>query len=284
MVRMKKNRAVSSLVWVFLRTVILLFFVCVMLYPFLWMISGTFKTAGELMQVPPTLIPHMPTLDNYREVFKKIDILGRMYWNSLFVGLVIPVVQTVVCLPAAYAFANLRFRGKKIVFLAFMGSMMLPVQLTIIQNYVTMSRLKLINNPGSLILLGTFGAMCIFMMRQFFLTLPRELDEAARIDGCGIFRSFVRIAIPLAKPIISTNIILCFNAAWGDFYTPMLFLKRLEVMTLPVGMTVLSGAYNTQSPAVMVTAMTVSIIPVVIVYLLFRRQLIAGIATTGIKV
>ena len=194
------------------------------------------------------------------------------------------LLQTIVCLPAAYAFAKLRFPGKNIVFMAFMGSMMLPGQLTIITNNITMVDLKLVNNLMSVILLSIFSAFAIFMMKQYFMNLPKDLDDAAKIDGCSIWGAFLFVDVPLAMPIVSVNLILCFNSAWGGFFLPMIFLRKMEVMTVPLGMTVLQGAYNTESKAVLVAALMLSIVPVVIIFFLFRKQLIAGIATSGLKV
>lgn len=263
-------------------------FVCiivgtVMLYPFWWMLTGTFKTAGEIIRIPPTFFPHEFTFENIKFVFQSADIVGKMYINSFIVALSVPLLQTIVCLPAAYAFAKLKFPGKNIIFMFFMGAMMLPGQLTMITNYSTVIKLNLINKLSGVILLGIFSSFAIFMMRQFIAGLPRDVDDAAKIDGCGFWGAFLRIGVPLSVPIISVNLILCFNAAWGDFFTPMLILRRMEKMTLSIGMTVIQGAFGTQSRAVTVAMLTMSIIPVIVVFFVFRDKLIAGIATSGLK-
>ena len=129
---------------------------------------------------------------------------------------------------------------------------------------------------GSLIALGTFSAFAIFLIRQFFMSLPLELDDAAKIDGCGYFRSYLLIHLPLAKSVLAVNAILCFNGAWGDFFNPLIFLKSIENMTLPLGLSMLQGMYSQQSPAVNVATMVVALIPVLIVFLIGRKRLIAG--------
>lgn len=258
--------------------------VCVlMLFPFYYMIISSFKTMDEYMRPIPTLFPHDFSIESYKAIFEKIEIFGWFFLNSLYVSLLIPLLQTVVCLPAAYALARLNFKGKNLIFVLFISSMMVPGQLTIIQNYVTIVDLKLTNNLNSLVLLGIFSPLCVFMMRQFFLGLPRELEEAGKIDGCNAFQNFWYIVAPLSVPTIAVNLILCFNGVWGDFFTPMIMLKSQTVMTLPVGLTVIMGALRTQDPTVLMAALTISCLPVIIVFFVFRRKLIEGIASTGLK-
>ena len=274
----------SGLLWGALKFLLAFVVACIMLYPFWWMLTGAFKSALEISELPPTFFPREPTLENFDVIFGQADVFGQMYINSIIIAIAVPLLQTIVCLPAAYAFAKLRFPGKNIVFMAFMGSMMLPGQLTIITNNITMVDLKLVNNLMSVILLSIFSAFAIFMMKQYFMNLPKDLDDAAKIDGCSIWGAFLFVDVPLAMPIVSVNLILCFNSAWGGFFLPMIFLRKMEVMTVPLGMTVLQGAYNTESKAVLVAALMLSIVPVVIIFFLFRKQLIAGIATSGLKV
>ena len=153
----------------------------------------------------------------------------------------------------------------------FMAAMMVPAQLTIIPNYFIVKALGLMDSLGSLIALGAFSAFAIFLIRQFFMSLPLELDDAAKIDGCGYFRSYLLIHFPLAKSVLSVNAILCFNGAWGDFFNPLIFLKSIENMTLPLGLSMLQGMYSQQSPAVNVATMVVA--PVSYTHLdVYKRQ------------
>lgn len=256
----------------------------IMVYPLWWLFTSMWKDAQEINRIPPTIVALRPTLDNIKIILEKFDIIKNMLKNSLYVAITIPLLQTIVCVLAAYAFAKLKFFGSNFLFLLFMVSMMIPPQLTMLTNFLTITRkLKLMNDLKSLQLLGVFSAFAIFLLRQHFLTMPKELEEAAKIDGCSEMKCFLKISLPLAKPIILVNFILCFNAAWGDFFTPMVFIRDINKMTLSIGMTVINGAYSVQSPGVMVTALAISTIPSIIVFFIFRKQLIAGISSTGIK-
>lgn len=255
----------------------------IMIYPFVWMISASFKGVAEMYQIPPTIIPGEPTLGNYKIVFEQIGLLAGMYKNSLIVCTCITVLQTLVASSAAFAFAKMEFPGKNFIFILFMAAMMVPGQLTIIPNYYIIKNLGLMNRLGSLIALGTFSAFAIFLLRQSFLSLPSELNDAAKIDGCGAFRSYLFIHLPLVKSVLAVNAILTFNGAWGDYFNALIFLKKIENMTLPLGLSMLQGMYSTQSPPVTVATMVVALIPVLLVFLIGRRKLIAGVSTTGIK-
>lgn len=273
----------KNIVCIALKVIFSVLIAVIMIYPLWYMVTGSFKDPIEFVKTPPTFFPEEATLDNFKEVLGKTSLLGTFYKNSFIVSLAIPVLQTVVCLPAAYSFARLRFPGKNFVFMMFMGAMMVPGQMTMITNYVTMIKLNLVNSLTALILLGMFSTLAIFMMRQYFMNLPKELEEAAKIDGCSEFGAFLRIAAPLAKPIIAVNLILCFNGTWGDFFGPMILLRSTEKMTLPLGMTIIQGAYATTSRSVVVAALTLSIVPAMTIYFLFRKQLISGIASSGLK-
>jgi multiple sugar transport system permease protein len=205
-----------------------------------------------------------------------------LFGNSLYLSL-IPVLQILVCLPAAYALSRLKFFGRDVIFMLFMSAQMLPGQLTAIQNYVTMAKAGLVNNLNALILLGIFSPLCLFTMRQFFLGLPKELEEAGKLDGCGVLRNLLYVIVPLCLPVVAVNLILCFNGVWGDFFMPMILLKRPAVMTLPVGLTVLLGALRTQDPTVLMAALTLTCLPVVVIFFAFRRYFLEGIAMSGVK-
>lgn len=279
-----KNKKTKRIINKVIRFIVSSIIFVIMVYPLWWLFTSVFKDADEINRIPPTLLAINPTFENIRIIMDKFDILGNMFVNSLYVAITIPILQTIVCVLAAYAFAKLKFKGSNILFLIFMASMMIPPQLTMLTNFLTITKIfKLMNNLLSLQLLGIFSAFAIFMLRQHFLTMPKELEEAAMIDGCGPIRTFLHVSLPLAKPIIMVNFILCFNAAWGDFFTPMNFLRDTKKMTLSIGMTVINGAYSVQSPGVMVTALAFSTLPSIIVFFIFRKQLIAGISSTGIK-
>lgn len=255
----------------------------VMLFPFYFMVISSLKTMTEYTAAVPTLIPHEISLDGYKLVFSNMEVFGKMFLNSLTLAIVIPVLQTIVCLPCAYALARLNFKGKQFIFILLICAMMFPGQLTIIQNFSTMVELQLVNKLSSVILLGIYSSGAIFMMRQYFIGLPKELEEAAKMDGCNAFLSFIYVAAPISLPIVSTNLVLCFNGVWGDFFGPMLLLKKREVMTLPVGMKYIMGQLGSTTPTANLAALTVMCIPVIIFFFIFRKKLIGGIANTGIK-
>ena len=256
----------------------------IMTYPLYWLFTSSFKDGFEISSFPPTFFVHRPTLENFRIISEKWNVLGKMFLNSLILSTIIPIVQTIVCVPAAYSFARLKFKGRNVIFIIFMSSMMIPPQLTMITNYLTITtKLHLMNNLMSLIVLGVFSAFAIFMLRQFFMTIPQDLEDQAKIDGCGPVRSFLHVSLPLAKPMIVINLILCFNAVWSDFFGPMLFLRKTNMMTIAIGINVLNGVYSTQSLGVMVASLAIATLPAVIVYLIFRKQLVAGITASGLK-
>ena len=276
-------RKLKRVPWCLFLIVFLTIGTIIMIYPFIWMVSASFKEVAEMSQIPPTVIPRNPTIKNYLVVFQQMGLLAAMYKNSLIVSTSITVLQTLTASLAAFVFAKMRFPGKNFIFITFMAAMMVPAQLTIIPNYFIVKALGLMDSLGSLIALGAFSAFAIFLIRQFFMSLPLELDDAAKIDGCGYFRSYLLIHFPLAKSVLSVNAILCFNGAWGDFFNPLIFLKSIQNMTLPLGLSMLQGMYSQQSPAVNVATMVVALIPVLIVFLIGRKRLIAGVATTGMK-
>ena len=255
----------------------------IMIFPFYFMVISSFKTMSEYTAAVPTLIPTKISLEGYQLVFSNMKVFGRMFLNSLTVSIVIPILQTIVCLPCAYALSRLNFVGKKFIFILLICAMMFPGQLTIIQNFSTMTQLKLINNLMSVILLGIYSSGAIFMMRQYLLSLPKELEEAAKIDGCGTFRSFLYIIAPLSLPVVTTNLVLCFNGVWGDFFGPMLLLRNKESMTLPVGMKYIMGQLGNSTPTANLAALTIMCVPVIIFFFVFRKKLISGIANTGLK-
>lgn len=280
---MNKQKRAVRVVWRVFAVLFVLVVASSTLYPFLWMLSGSFKPAADLFGSPAELVPNHPTLANYGVVAEDGGVLGRMFLNSLFIATSITVLQSLFCAMAAFAFAKLRFRGSSALFVLFMTALMVPVQLTIIPNFFTLGKAGLIDTPWALIVLDVFSAFGVFLLRQFFMTVPKELHEAALIDGGGPWRSFWSIHLPLARPILAVNAILTFNAAWGDFFKPLVFLKSLDHMTLPLGISLIQGLYSQQGPTVMLATLVVAVVPVVIVFLVARKQLIHGLAYTGVK-
>lgn len=257
--------------------------IVVMFYPFVWMISSSFKNIREMYLIPPTLIPSAPTLNNYKVVFGQWNVLGGMYLNSIVTSVSATLLQLTFCAMAGYAFAKLRFPGRNLLFVALMAQMMIPQQLTIIPNYYIIKILGLMDSLGALVILKVFSMVTLFLTRQAFMSLPQELEDAARVDGCGFVRSFWSIHLPLARSVLAVGAVLCFNDVWGDFFNPLIFIKSMKHMTLPLGISMVQGMYSQQSPTVMVATLVVALIPVLVLFLFVRNKLVEGIASTGIK-
>lgn len=195
----------------------------------------------------------------------------------------ITIGQLITCSLAAYAFARLRFPGREIVFGIYLSSLMVPGQVTIIPLYILMKNLGLVDNHAALILPGLASAFGTFLLRQFFLTIPRELEEAAIVDGAGLLRVLVTVILPLSRPALAALAIFTFNFFWNDFFAALIFLDSPQNLTLPVGLSVLQGQYGGTSPAVMLAGVCMAIIPVLVVFLVGQRYIVEGITLTGLK-
>ena len=257
--------------------------VIIMIYPLLWMISSSLKHVQELAVIPPPLIPENPTLDNFRVVMEQLPLLLRMFANSFIVAISIPAIQTIIGTMAAYAFARIDFRYRHTIFMGYLCALMIPGTVTIIPVFIIIRHLGLMDNIAALILIGANNIFFIFWVRNFFMSIPRDLDDAAKIDGCNHFQSYFFVHLPLARPIIAVNAILMFNAAWGDYFGPLIFLRRVENMTVPLGLVMMQGMFSTATATVMIASIVTVLIPVIIVFLLGRRHIIAGISHTGMK-
>jgi ABC-type glycerol-3-phosphate transport system permease component len=251
--------------------------------PFLWIFRGALSpTDGELFRLPPSLLPEHPSTDNFGKVFQQVPF-GKFVLNSLIVAGTITLAQLVTCSTAAYAFARLRFRGRDALFAIVIASMMIPVQVTIVPLFLVMARLDLTNTLWALILPPVFSAFGIFFLRQYLRTIPRELDEAATIDGAGHAQIFFRILLPLCAPALATLAILCFTYWWNDLLLPLVMINDTETQTLPVGLVLLAGRFSTGSLGTIAAGITMAVVPVLIVFVLAQRYIVQSIAATGIK-
>lgn len=251
-----------------------------MLIPFLWMIMGSLMSEADILQANWSLSGPW-YFSNYRQVIERIPFF-TFYANTAKIAVVSTVIQLLICSLAAYAFARLEFRGRDLIFMLYLSTMMIPSQVTMIPQYVLMGKLKLLNSHTALIILRATSVFGIFMLRQFFLSLPQELSESARIDGCGELRIFTQIIMPLSKAAIATLTVFSFLGAWNDFMTPLIYLTTKSKFTLQIGIRYFQQMYGTEFTLIM-AATTMSLIPIVVLYLFCQRYFIAGIATTGIK-
>jgi ABC-type glycerol-3-phosphate transport system permease component len=250
--------------------------------PFLWILRGAFSpTDGELVKLPPTL-PDAPTVANFGKVFDQVPF-GKFVLNSLIVAGSITVAQLFTCSTAAYAFARLRFRGQGVVFAVVIASMMIPVQVTIVPLFLVMAELDLTNTLWALILPPVFSAFGIFFLRQHLMSIPRELDEAATIDGAGHGQIYFRILLPLTAPALATLGILAFTYWWNDLLLPLVMINDTQTQTLPAGLVLLAGRFSTGSLTTIAAGITMAVVPVLIVFVALQRYIVQSIAASGMK-
>jgi multiple sugar transport system permease protein len=253
----------------------------VMLFPFAWMVATSLTTDAQLFVTPPQLIPSPMRPENYARVADLFP-LGRFLANSLFVAAISTVLQVTTSALAAYAFSRLRFRGRDALFVVYLTTLMVPMQVTIVPLFIEMRYLGMVNSYPGLLLPGIVSVFGTFLLRQAFLALPREMEEAAFIDGAGHWTVFRRIVVPLSLPAMATFAIFAFMASWNAFLWPLIIVSSQDLMTLPVGLSNLQGQYSTAWNLVMAGA-TVSVIPILIVYVLAQRYVIRGVTLSGLK-
>lgn len=227
----------------FLGYFILILIALSMLVPFFAMVNLSFSQNNEIFSYPPSIFPKHLTFGNYLSVFSSIPV-ARYFLNSLVVATITTIGQVIFSAFAGYAFARLRFKGSDFLFLMILITMMIPPQVNIIPLFFLMRELHLIDTYQALIIPGFFGGFGIFMFRQFFLNLPKDLEESSRIDGCNIFETFCKIALPLALPIIATLSIFTFISSWNSFMWPLIVTNSDSMRTLPLGLTVFKGSFR----------------------------------------
>ncbi|MGM7722784.1 carbohydrate ABC transporter permease [uncultured Metabacillus sp.] len=253
----------------------------IMIMPFLWMVSTSLKSFAESMQVPPTIFPKEFKFENYLEVFEKINF-AQYYLNTIIITVARTVFQLILCSLAAYAFARLRFPGKNIIFIAILSVLMVPSQVVMIPSFVIMRELGWIDTFYAIIVPGIFSAFGTFLLRQFFMAIPKELDEAAKIDGCSFFGIYWRIILPLSKPALVSLAIFTILAAWNDFLWPLIATNSDEMRVLSIGIATFQGQYATEYPLLMAGAL-MSTAPMIIIFLFLQKYFIEGIALSGVK-
>jgi multiple sugar transport system permease protein len=251
--------------------------------PFIWMILGSFKTGAEIRQVPPSFLPQEPTLDNYVTIFTDEDLpIGIFYRNSAIIAVSNVILVLLTSSTFGYLFAKFEFRGKKPLFWFIMATMMIPFQVTMIPGYLILARLGLINRLSGLIIPAAIDAFGIFLFRQFCLSIPNELLDAARVDGASEFRIFRTIVIPELGPALATFGMLTFMFNWNAYLWPLIVLTEERVRTLPIILTWYSNQH-TQQLHLTLAASVVIMVPVLIVFLFTQRWIVRGITLTGVK-
>lgn len=253
-----------------------------MILPFLWMLSAAFKPEVEIFQFPIKWIPENPTLDNMKAIFSEDYNFMLYYWNSFKISATVTAIQLFTCSFAAYAFSKIHFPGRDRIFLCYLATLMVPFQVTMIPLFIIMKKLNLIDTHMSLILMHAFSAYGVFLLRQFYLGIPDELCEAAKLDGCGHFTIYSRIMLPNMKPAMATLGIFTFLGQWNDFLAPLIFLKSKKLLTVPLGLKIFVSEYNVEFGKMM-AGTTVALIPVIIILFIGQKYFVEGIAMTGVK-
>ena len=254
-----------------------------MLYPFFAMLNLSLVPNGEIFNQAGKLIYSPITLENYSNVFEKIP-LWKYFANSLFIALVTTLGQVIISAMAGYAFARLKFKFRDTIFLIILITMLIPPQVNIIPLFFLMRQLGWINTYQALILPGLFGGFGVFMMRQYFLGLPKDLEESAKIDGCNILTTFFKVALPLALPVIATLGIFTFVTSWNSFMWPLIVTNTESMRTLPVGLAIFKGSFRELTLwGELLACSVICTIPVVGVFLLGKKYLINDIMQGGVK-
>ena len=267
---------------------ILIYFVLIVatiivLLPMFWMVSTSFKLLRDTFKYPPIWWPDYFTLINFKRVFEVVPF-AQMMFNSIKVASLATLGQVISCTLGGYAVARMHFVGRQATFLVIMATMMVPYQVVMIPIFIIMKNLGWVNTHTALILPAFLGsAFGIFLMRQFFMTLPIELEDAARMDGANPVQIFYYIVLPISRPAITALAALSFTNYWNDLLTPLIYLSKMELMTMPVGISFFKGLHSTEWNLLMAGAL-LNILPAAIIFLIANKQLISGIAIgSGIK-
>ena len=248
------------------------------LFPILWALSGSLKNQAEITE--PVLIPPHPQWANYAEVFQLMPF-WRMFLNTVLYAGCVTAGQVFFCSLAGYAFARLRFRGRDVLFLAYLATLMVPLTVTVIPQFILMRTFGWTDTPWSMIVPGLFGsAFGTYLMRQFFRTLPKELEEAAILDGCSPWQVYWRVLLPHTRPAVMVLAVLTWMTVWNDFLWPLLMIQRNSISPLTLGLVHLQGQYASKWPVLMAASMMI-LLPLVIIYAVAQRAFIRGIALSG---
>lgn len=262
---------------------ILIFIAVSMLYPFFAMINLSFIPNGEIFTDTGKIIRTGFTLENYKGVFSSIP-LSTYFLNSLIVAVITTIGQVLFAALAGYAFARLQFKGRDLIFLIVLITMLVPPQVNIVPLFFLMRELHLVNTYQALILPALFGGFGIFLMRQYFLTLPKDLEESAKIDGCNLFQTFFKIALPLALPTVATLAIFTFVSSWNSFMWPLIITNSESMRTLPVGLAIYKGSFRELTQwGELLACSVICTIPVILVFLAGKKYFISDILQGGVK-
>lgn len=261
---------------------ILLLVIPIMLVPIVWIIMQSVLHGQDALRIPPVWVTAHPTTKNYSEVFSYIPFVTFLA-NSLKITAIVTAGSLVTSTLAAYAFARLQFPGRDVLFIVFLAALMVPNQVTAAPTYILMHHLHLATSQAAVWLPGMVNVFGIFLLRQFFRSIPRELEDAARLDGLSTIGILLRIVVPLSRPALAALTILIGATTWNDYFWPSIYLTNRSQMTLPVGLVSLQGQYKQGSPVVMFAAISMAVLPLLIIFLFLQRSITASLAMTGFK-
>ncbi len=275
---MKRALAVSGTI---LLHVVMYGLAIVTVAPFLWVLLSSFKDVSEILTYPPRWIPHRFILENYVNAFQAAPF-GRYYANSIFVATTVTLGQLITCSLAAYAFARLRFWGREVLFYLFLGTMMIPGQVVMIPSFMVLHWLGWIDTYYALIVPGLASAFGTFLLRQFFLTIPRDLEDAASIDGCSRFGVLWRIIMPLSRPALATLAVFTFMGVFNDFLWALIVISSEDLKTVQLGLAIFRDRYQTDWGQLMAASVTATL-PILTVFFFAQKYFIKGITLSGLK-
>jgi len=263
--------------------ILMVFIAALIILPLLWMLSTSLKPKSEWFTRTIQWIPQTLTLDNYQKLFNNPQTpVLNWFINSILIGLITTALVLTIDSLAAYAYARMDFPGRKFLFGLMLMTLFLPGMMFLVPNFLTVANLGLLNNWGGVILPGLAGVFGVFFLRQFFEGIPKELEEAAAIDGANRFQIFYKIVLPLATPALATLGILTFLGSWNDFLWPLLILRDPKIQTLPPGLRTLQGSYNAEYGLMLAGAVVVAV-PVLLLYIALQRYIVQSVASTGLK-
>ncbi|MBN2310080.1 MAG: carbohydrate ABC transporter permease [Candidatus Hydrogenedentes bacterium] len=271
------ERAIKAATWA-----CLLAGAAIVVGPFLWMVSTSLKPLEDIYTFPPEWIPHPPQWGNYATIFHIVP-LGRFFGNTVFVTAVVVALRLVITTMCAYALARLRFPGRDLFFLGMIATMMIPGEVQLIPGFVMMRWFGWLDTYKVLIIPRIESIVHIFLMRQFFLTIPRDLEEAAIIDGCGHFRIIRHVIVPLSKPVLALVALFAFKAMWNDFMWPLIMTNSTSMKTLQVGLALINTQQRETGLNLLMACNVVSLLPILVVFWLTQKTFVKGIALTGLK-
>ena len=272
----KKNPALRVIMYLSLLVIAI-----ITLMPLIWMLSASLKLSDEVFGSPIKWIPEVFHWSNYVKIWEKIDF-ARFTWNSSKLTLIVTLIQLTTCSFAAFGFSKCKFKGRDTLFLFYVATIAIPWQIFMLPQYIMFQKMHLVDTHLGYVLLQSFLAFGVFLLRQFYQSIPDELMEAARVDGMTEYGTYARIVLPLSKPALATLAIFTFVNVWNDFMGPMIYFNTESNKTIPLGIRMFIGQYSTEYQLIM-AASVVSLIPVITIYIFCQRYFVEGIATSGLK-